>query len=86
MAVHYRGARVVARTRPGRRQPERTCACAAAPYPHRLNSVKGCSGDLVCYHGLPMYGHPAYDGRCPDCDREAYADQQFDVWRDEHGL
>lgn len=77
---------VIERARPGRRRPERTCRCDAAPYPHRLGSVKGCYGDLVCDHGWPLYGHPDYDGRCPACDREEYADRLFDLWHDEGGL
>lgn len=86
MSIRYRDALVVERTRQGRRKAERTCTCDAVPYPHRLNSVKGCYGALVCYHGLPMYGHPDYDGHCPDCDSEEYGDLLFDLWHDEHGL
>lgn len=71
--------------RPGRKQPERTCRCDAVAFPHRVGSVAGCYGDLICHHGRPMYGHPDYDGRCPDCTREEYGDLLFDQWRDEHG-
>jgi hypothetical protein len=71
------------RTRQGRCQPERTCTCDAVRYPHRLGSVTGCYGGLICYHGQPMHGHPDFAGRCPQCDREEYADILFDRWRDE---
>ena len=30
-----------------------------------------------------MPGHPDYDGRCPECDREEYADILSDTWRDD---
>jgi hypothetical protein len=71
------------RTRQGRCQPERTCTGAAVPWPHRVGTVLGCYGDLVCYHGLPMTGHPDYDGPCLACDREEAGDIAFDRWRDE---
>ena len=77
---------VTERHRWGRRRPERTCTCVAVPFPHRVGSVKGCYGDLICSHGWPMYGHPDYEERCPECDREAYGDLLFDLWHDEHGL
>lgn len=77
---------VIERQRPGRRQPERTCRCDAVPYPHRVGSVKGCFGDLICCHGQPMYGHPDYEECCPDCTRDEYGDMLFDLWHDEHGL
>ena len=71
------------RTRQGRRQPERTCTCDAVPWPHRVDTVPGCYGGLICYHGQPLHGHPDFAGRCPQCDREEYADIRFDRWRDE---
>jgi hypothetical protein len=74
---------VVERIRQSRRKPECTCRCDVAPFPHRLGSVRGCYGDLICPHGLPMAGHPDHAARCPECDREAYADIAFDRWRDE---
>ena len=74
---------VVERTRQGRRRPERTCTCDAVFWPHRADTVPGCYGGLICYHGLPMTGHPDYDGPCSACDREEYADILFDRWRDE---
>ena len=74
------------RTRQGRRKPERTCTCAAVPWPHRADTVPGCYGDLLCYHGLPMTGHPDYADRCAECDREEAGDELFDRWHDEHGL
>ncbi len=74
---------VVERIRAGRRQVESTCYCSAARYPHRLGAVKGCHGDLVCFHGLPMPGHPDYDERCEQCAEEEYEDMKFDSWRDE---
>jgi len=82
--THNAGMRklVVERTRRGRSRPEKTCTCRAVRYPHRVGTVPGCYGDLVCYHGMPMYGHPDWDERCPDCDREAAADIAFDCWRD----
>ena len=82
MLIRYRNGPVCERIRRGRRKPERTCTCAAVPWPHRVGTVLGCYGDLVCYHGLPMTGHPDYDGPCPACDREEYADSLFDLWRD----
>ena len=76
---------VTVRHRIGRRRPEHTCRCDAVPWPHRLGSVKGCYGDAYCAHGLPTPEHPDYEGRCPDCDREAYGDMLFDSWRvDDH--
>ena len=73
---------VIERSRKGRRKPELTCRCDALPFPHRAGSDPDCIGLLYCHHGLPMYGHPDWDGRCPDCDREAWADIAFDTWRD----
>lgn len=70
----------------GRRKPEHTCRCEILPYPHRSSSVPGCYGDLVCHHGTPQFGHPAYEGRCSECDREEYRDILFDLWHEEHGL
>ena len=67
----------------GRRETEHTCRCAAVRYPHRLGSVTGCYGDLICYHGLPMTGHPDYANRCAECDREEAGDIACDRWRDE---
>jgi hypothetical protein len=66
------------------RSPERTCYCDAVTFPHRLDSVPGCYGGLVCHHGLPMAGHPDYEWRCTQCDREEYDDIVFDRWHDEH--
>jgi len=77
---------VVERHRPGRRRAERTCYCSAARYPHRVGTVPDCCGDLICAHGLPMYGHPGYEERCPECDWEEAGDIAFDWWHDEHGL
>lgn len=74
---------VIERRRHGRRRPERTCCCGAVGYPHRVGSIPGCIGDLTCAHGAPMPGHPDYDGRCPECDREEYADILSDTWRDD---
>lgn len=74
---------VIERRRHGRRLPELTCHCDAVGYPHRVGTVPDCIGDLTCPHGEPMPGHPDYDGRCPECDREEYADILFDTWRDD---
>ncbi len=77
---------VIERRRQGRRRPERTCTCDAVAFPHRLGSVKGCYGDLICSHGWPTHGHPDFDEACPECAWEAYSDLLFDQWHDEHGL
>jgi len=59
---------VVKRTRKGRRKAELTCRCDACPF------ASGRIGPAV--HGFPLlrtrsalYGHPDYEGRCPECDR-----------------
>ena len=74
---------VVERTRTGRQKPERTCTCDAVPWPHRVSTVLGCYGALICYHGLPMTGHPDYADRCAECDRAEAGDIACDRWRDE---
>ena len=74
---------VTKHTRKGHRKPESTCRCDAVSFPHRLGSVPGCYGGLVCHHGLPMYGHPDFEERCRECDREDYGDHLDHLWRDE---
>lgn len=75
---------VILRPRPGRRQAEYTCFCAAADYPHRAGSVPGCYGLTGwCSHGERTPEHPDFDpetDRCPHCADEAwwdYADQVY---------
>ena len=82
MMIYYSNP-VTKRYRAGRREPERTCRCEAVPWPHRVGSVEGCCGDAYCSHGLPIPGHPDYEQRCPDCNRDEYGDFLFDCWRDE---
>jgi hypothetical protein len=37
--------------------------------------------EQFCAHGKPTRDHPNYAGRCPDCDREEYADIVCDLRR-----
>ena len=74
---------VIERRRSGRRRPERTCTCDIVVYPHRAGSIPGCHGELKCAHGLPLYGHPDHDGRCSECDRDAWADAAYHAWKDD---
>jgi hypothetical protein len=74
---------VVLRRRPDRRKLERTCTCDAVGYPHRAGSVDGCYGLSFCEHGRPTPDHPDYEGRCPECDRWAWADMRYHALRDE---
>ena len=83
MPILYINEYVVRRTRKGRRKPELTCRCDALSFPHRAGSDPQCIGLLYCEHGLPLYGHPDYEGRCPECDRWEAADIAFDRWRDD---
>ena len=83
--MHRANRLVVERQRKGRRKLERTCRCDVAPFPHRLGSIKGCYGGLICSHGWPMYGHPDFDEYCQECAAEEYGDLLFDLWH-EHRL
>ena len=82
--VRWVKALVCERRRPGRRRTERTCHCPVLPYPHRSGSVLDCWGELICHHDRPMHGHPNFESRCPECDREEYGHLRFDVWRESH--
>ncbi len=37
--------------------------------------------EQFCAHGQPTHAHPDYEGRCPDCDRDEYADIVCDLRR-----
>ncbi|MBN1180507.1 MAG: hypothetical protein JXD18_14960 [Anaerolineae bacterium] len=70
-------------SRQGRRQPEATCYCEAAPWPHRAGSVEGCYGLAFCEHGLPTRDHPDYESRCAECERLEWGDFQYHRLRDD---
>ena len=56
-----------------RRQQE-TCYCKALPFPHRLFSVKDCTGeDDYCAHGVHK------EDRCKECEYEERADYEFEM-------
>lgn len=63
--------------------PDQPCRCDAYPFPHRIGGGK-CYANLVCAHGVLTSDHPDYDrlvDHCQDCEREEYADWQFDQAR-----